>query len=167
MKAMRLGALMLIGGVGCGSSSGPTHASDDGGGQGNQDATHPADTGSRDVASQDRSSSDGGGSDAKAKDAASDVVVGDGPAADGGAGMIQCFEILGSGPGETCGYSASTMPCAAGTSPGTCPSSGLVGCCVDTLSSGVAAICYYAAAAASSAMALCTGSDQTWVTTSP
>jgi hypothetical protein len=91
---------------------------------------------------------------------------------DGGATLptaTQCFETMDAGSSQTCAFAATNQPdasCPSGfDNSGACPSSGLVGCCVWTLSfslegdqtTATSGYCYYSSKAAEAAMAACTG----------
>jgi len=177
MRTTLSGVLALAVGVGCGSSSAPVDAGGgDGGGDAAADVKRPRDSGHRDgVGSNEGSASETGASDGNMPEAASDVVTSEGGKGDTGpAPAVQCFEVFGSGSGKTCGYSSSTsssFSCTGGLEPGTCPSSGLVGCCVVTSSDAgvteVAAICYYDTTSAAAAMGACTKPDEKWTTSAP
>lgn len=83
---------------------------------------------------------------------------------------VSCYEIKDSGSGPTCLFGSSNeleASCTAdGSSAGLCPVAGLVGCCLETLStsSNVEApitatngTCYYSPSAAEGPMSACTG----------
>jgi len=90
-----------------------------------------------------------------------------------------CYTVSGTGSTEVCAYVSSDTPgftCSemgangTGTS-GSCPSSGLVGCCVHNISAGgyneTTADCYYSAATAKTEMASCPTAGGTWQTSAP
>ena len=90
-----------------------------------------------------------------------------------------CHEITGNGSGEVCTYGSTPGPAACVASKGasggggSCPSAGLSGCCVRTVSqqgvSEISAECYYSPAAASAAMQACSmgAAAGTWSTNPP
>lgn len=96
-------------------------------------------------------------------------------------GPVACYALSGSGSTQQCGYSSSTAPgfaCASipGAVAGTCPSSGLYGCCLQTSANGgdqaVTATCYYAASTGQEASSECNleayqGMPYRWQTTPP
>jgi hypothetical protein len=111
------------------------------------------------IVDRDGEPTEGGASDA--------AVVDAGP-------IVTCFELLMGGSSIACGYESSTMPgftCASPLSPGTCPSKGLEGCCIDTLVyptfTEVAAACYYDADAARTAKAACKPPAEVWSSKGP
>jgi hypothetical protein len=89
-------------------------------------------------------------------------------------GVETCHEVTaasGSSP-QTCAQDDSdTTSCVGGTTSGKCPSSGLVGCCKTSVSTGIgtlySAVCYYDAATAASAQSNCSGTDESWTTSAP
>lgn len=89
-------------------------------------------------------------------------------------GFKTCHETTaasGSTP-QTCEQANSDVTsCPNGLSSGSCPSSGLVGCCKTSVNTGVgtstSASCYYDSATAASAQSACTGTDESWVTSAP
>lgn len=97
--------------------------------------------------------------DAAVPDATAPVEAGE-----GGEAAEGCFAISGSGASAQCHYTSSNpdgLSCAAiGAAPGSCPSSGLYGCCVETepVDGGptqVSALCYYSYAAGQPAASDC------------
>ena len=96
-------------------------------------------------------------------------------------GPVACYALSGSESTQQCGYSSSTAPgfaCASipGAVAGTCPSSGLYGCCLQTSANGgdqaVTATCYYAASTGQEASSECNleayqGMPYRWQTTPP
>lgn len=91
-------------------------------------------------AAQSDSGADSGSTDGGDADAGGPVVA------------VGCYSVSGSGASQQCAYSSSTAPgfsCAsvAGSSAGSCPASGLYGCCVETLADAgaqvLSATCYY------------------------
>jgi hypothetical protein len=166
---MPIVAILFLAGCGSSSSNGdhPDGSGQDGSGQtdSSRDDARPDDGGKHHDGSHE-----GGGGDGSTDGSS------DGPVMGGEAGTaVQCFQTFGSGGSELCGYSSSTMPgykCPGGFSPGTCPSSGLFGCCVDTsMDAGVTAVgavCYYSADAGTTAMGVCSSKPgEVWTTTSP
>jgi hypothetical protein len=167
-----------LGLVGCGSGSASN--GDDGGGRDGssladgsmQDDARSKTDGSKDGTTPDGTAKDGSSDGSKGDGGISDAPVGDAPF--DATGGVQCYEVFGSGSGETCGYSYSNEPgfmCTGGLTPGTCPSAGLFGCCVDITSSGgttsVAAVCYYSPDSGTISMSACTSPGEKWETTSP
>jgi hypothetical protein len=100
----------------------------------------------------------------------------------GSSGGSGCFEVSKTGSTQTCafesstvsGFSCSSVPSAKLAS-GSCPDTGLVGCCVTTdktsVGSTVSAACYYDKTSASAVMGACKGSvagaTLEWTTTAP
>jgi len=93
-----------------------------------------------------------------------------------------CFAVSGTGANAECNYSSTTVSgatCATGggSSVGSCPSTGLNGCCVETLSldgggRNVTATCYYSATTGSAAATQCAsdagqGMPFLWQTSAP
>jgi hypothetical protein len=117
----------------------------------------------------------------------SPTTAGAGPDEDSGATLdadtaaVGCQTISGSGSTEQCSYSSSTAPgfaCASvpGSTAGSCPSSGLYGCCVQTSTNdgaqAIAATCYYDASTGQPAYAQCSleayqGMPYRWQTSPP
>jgi hypothetical protein len=127
--------------------------------------------GARDGTSND-GSGEGGGEGGGGDGGITDARPGD-TSFDDAAGGVQCYEIFTSGS-QVCAYSYSNAPgfkCTGGLMPGSCPSSGLFGCCVitgkDAGATSVAAVCYYSPDSGAISMSACTGSDEKWQTTSP
>jgi hypothetical protein len=91
----------------------------------------------------------------------------------GGGGTVSCFEDTGTGSSEVCTSSSTTETGATctGQQAGSCPSTGLVGCCVLTESSGgvsiSAASCIYSSATEADEMTACSGTGGTWQTSAP
>ena len=91
-----------------------------------------------------------------------------------GGSTTECFSVSGSGTSdEECGYSGSSLSgyaCPATTKSGSCPSSGLIGCCGGSESSDgdtvISGICYYSSSVATMAKSACK-SPETWSTTAP
>jgi hypothetical protein len=84
-------------------------------------------------------------------------------------GASECeFLITVSGPAE-----CETMNGIMANQMGSCPASGLVGCCVTDIGNegavagSKAGVCYYDAALAASGMLGCNGSNNTWQTSAP
>jgi hypothetical protein len=116
------------------------------------------------------------GTDGGAFDASLDSGEGQGT----GAG---CYVVSGTGGAQQCFYTASTalgFTCSSappGSAPGSCPSSGLVGCCVGTQftdggEQDTTATCYYSSSDAADASAQCDfdlyqGMPVDWQTTAP
>jgi hypothetical protein len=70
----------------------------------------------------------------------------------------------------TCDYYSTTGTCTGGYQPGSCPSSGLTGCCVDKTGSGTfadPATCYYPVVDSGACGFGCGGSTPTWQTKAP
>jgi hypothetical protein len=125
----------------------------------------PGDAGAPDTAPGDAGGSDG---DSDTDDATQDAGTG-------------CFAVSGSAGSQQCASwssSAAGQPCPiAGGSPGSCPSSGLYGCCVETLEADgggqvVNATCYYSAATGQPASSQCAfeayqGQPYDWQTAAP
>jgi hypothetical protein len=68
----------------------------------------------------------------------------------GSANSAGCHKVTGLGPAEDCNYQSSAAPgasCPNGYKPGSCPTKGVYGCCVDTASSQTFASCYYSSSA--------------------
>ncbi len=94
---------------------------------------------------------------------------------------VACHTVSGSDSTQQCAYSSSTAPgftCASspGAVAGTCPSSGLYGCCLETSTAdgdqAVTATCYYAASTGQGASSECSleayqGMPYRWQTTPP
>jgi hypothetical protein len=92
-----------------------------------------------------------------------------------------CYAVSGSGTSEQCSYASGTTAGSAcpitGGSPGSCPSSGLYGCCVETISEDgggqlVDATCYYSSATGQPAASQCAleayqGLPYDWQTIAP
>jgi hypothetical protein len=90
-----------------------------------------------------------------------------------------CFELSGSGASEECTYSAADANCfLTGGMPGDCPTSGLFGCCVQTVTSdagislAVSAVCYYDPTTGQAAASQCSfegyeGQPTHWQTYAP
>jgi hypothetical protein len=91
-----------------------------------------------------------------------------------------CYAVSGSGATQQCSYSSSVAADAgcpiAGGSPGSCPSSGLYGCCVEVLSGDgggqVTATCYYSSTTGQPAASQCAfeayeGQPYDWQTFAP
>jgi hypothetical protein len=126
------------------------------------DGPAPADAGAK----------EGGAQDAGSIDATLPVEA----SSDAGMG---CHAISGSGASEQCSFSSpSPSPCGSdgGSTTGSCPSTGLYGCCVETVSTdggqGVVATCYYSAATGQPASSQCAfeayqGLPYTWQTQAP
>jgi hypothetical protein len=104
--------------------------------------------------------------------------AGDGGGSETGTGeagaSVGCYALSGSGASRACAWETSDAPgfsCSGSLRVGTCPSAGLVGCCIETVMSGgftvVAAGCYYNATTAMAAMSSCTGAGDSWSTTAP
>jgi len=87
--------------------------------------------------------------------------TGGGEPTSGGAG---CYTMP---VGTACDWIAGSGVGCTGQTPGSCPSAGLLGCCVDTKGAVEGASCLYQAALASAAKANCTGPGMTWQTTAP
>jgi hypothetical protein len=98
---------------------------------------------------------------------------------DGGAGSgevaLSCVEITGSGTAQTCAFQSTAQApagdvCDNGYTNGTCPSAGLVGCCVGDLSgdlSGTTANCYYDPSTSATNQTDCSMLGNVWSTTAP
>jgi hypothetical protein len=91
----------------------------------------------------------------------------------GGGGGTGCFDMTGTGSTATCSFASSTATGFTCTSPeksGSCPSSGLVGCCGDTVTEGgfstSSYACYYDSTTASEVKAACVSPDK-WTTSAP
>jgi hypothetical protein len=89
-------------------------------------------------------------------------------------GVKTCHELTaasGTSPQTCVQDNSDTSSCTGGTSSGQCPSSGLVGCCKTSVSTGLgtvySAACYYDSASAATEQANCTGTDQSWSTKAP
>jgi hypothetical protein len=122
--------------------------------------------------------------DATLGDDASDGGVGDAsPDGDGQGTEAGCYVVSGTGGAQQCFYTASTaagFTCSSappGSASGSCPSSGLVGCCVGTQftdggDQDTTATCYYSPSGAADASAQCDfdlyqGVPVAWQTTAP
>jgi hypothetical protein len=88
---------------------------------------------------------------------------------DAGGTSPSCYQVTGSGESQECSYGHLAAPgytCASGYDHGTCPSPGLIGCCVTTTTdngyTATAADCYYNSTAGSAAQDACTGSGEAW-----
>ena len=94
----------------------------------------------------------------------------------GGGSATECSEA--NAASKSCAFASSTVSGYACTSPlksGPCSSTGLIGCCVTTISSSgdtvTSGACYYSATLATPAKAACKGSTgggtEAWTTTAP
>ncbi len=126
----------------------------------------------------DAGSDDGsGGSDATIGDATETADAGEIETGNvDSAGGTGCQVVSGSGSTRQCSYSSSCSSLAMAT-PGSCPSSGLYGCCVETQpadggAESITATCYYSSAGAEDASAGCEfeayqGMPYVWQTSAP
>jgi len=162
-----LATLLVLTVAGCSSGSAPPEDHD-----GAVEDGHPSDAKPSDARPSDAHSKDGATHDGAHDGGIRDGTT-DGPPSMTDAGGIQCFETF-SAP-DICGYSSSNAPdymCPGGFSPGTCPTSGLFGCCIDREVDGgvtsVGAICYYSPDSGTNAMAVCESkSGEVWSTSGP
>ena len=104
-----------------------------------------------------------------------------GDASEAGSPATGCYTSSGAGSTKVCRYTLQTTagyrcPSDAGATLGSCPSSGLQGCCVETLTGDggatESAVCYYDATAAQSAAMQCSfeayqGMPYNWQTAAP
>jgi hypothetical protein len=80
--------------------------------------------------------------------------------------------MLDAGTSTICAFAfaAQGEKCSAGTTAGSCPSSGLVGCCILTSGDGGSVQvgnCYYDSAVAAEWEKLCVAPGESWSTTAP
>lgn len=86
---------------------------------------------------------------------------------------VNCFAVEGDASARTCTpfQSNAASSCPSGYSSGSCPSAGLVGCCVTTMSSAgtnlIGGECFYDAASAASAKPACIPPGEAWQTSPP
>jgi hypothetical protein len=112
------------------------------------------------------------------------VALDDAGAANGSQGTVivpakgdGCFTLSGSGASQQCSYTATPTCSIQGGIPGSCPASGLYGCCVQLLDTDagdhvVGATCYYSASAGQPAASQCAfdayeGMPYEWQTHAP
>lgn len=85
---------------------------------------------------------------------------------------VSCYDVTGTGTSKTCSFESTTVSgvsCTAPAQPGSCPSTGLVGCCAMTVTSGGnsvgGGVCYYDESTAASEKSTCATNKGTWSTT--